>query len=289
MGWLLLVSFIWAFSFGLIKGRLVGLDPVAVTVVRVGLAALLFTPWIRVRPWGSTLIFRLLIIGALQFGLMYVLYLRAFVFLKAYEVALFTITTPLYLVFFDALFERVWRPRYFLAALFAIAGAGLVVWQPGAGSTVWSGFILVQASNVCFAAGQLAYRRLRPCFPDAVSDVHAFVWLGIGALIATTLASLATTSWWEFRPTSSQWLVLTYLGAVASGLGFFLWNLGATQVSAGVLAVCNNAKIPLGIACSLIFFHEHANPYRLTGSLLLLSVAIWVVEFKPRKCNSSPS
>jgi len=34
-----------------------------------------------------------------------------------------------------------------------------------------------------------------------------------------------------------QWLVLAWLGLVASGLGYYLWNLGATLVDAGTLAV----------------------------------------------------
>lgn len=278
MVWLLLVSFIWAFSFGLIKGRLAGLDPVAVAVARTAIATLVFVPWIRYKPFGATLISRLALVGALQFGLMYILYLRAFAFLQAYEVALFTITTPLYLVLFDAISERRWEARFLLASGLAIAGAGVAVWSGGPNSTVWSGFILLQASNLCFAAGQLAYRRLRPTFSSQVSDRHAFAWLGVGALLACTLASLATTSWTSFRPSPEQWLVLVYLGAVASGLGFFLWNLGATQVNAGVLAVCNNLKIPLAIACSLLFFKEQANLYRLGTSLALMALALWIVE-----------
>jgi drug/metabolite transporter (DMT)-like permease len=39
MSLLLIVSLIWAFSFGLIKGRLAGLDPTAVAVLRLALAA----------------------------------------------------------------------------------------------------------------------------------------------------------------------------------------------------------------------------------------------------------
>jgi drug/metabolite transporter (DMT)-like permease len=50
--------------------------------------------------------------------------------------------------------------------------------------------------------------------------------------------------------------VLTYLGVVASGLGFFLWNKGATLCRAGTLAAFNNAVVPLAMACSLFIFGE---------------------------------
>jgi drug/metabolite transporter (DMT)-like permease len=69
---------------------------------------------------------------------------------------------------------------------------------------------------------------------------------------------------------------------IASGLGFFLWNLGATRVSAGTLAVMNNAKIPLAVACSLLFFGESASLPRLLLSLALLATAVWLAENRNR-------
>jgi drug/metabolite transporter (DMT)-like permease len=34
--------------------------------------------------------------------------------------------------------------------------------------------------------------------------------------------------------------ILVWLGVVASGLGYFMWNYGATQVDAGTLGIMNN-------------------------------------------------
>ena len=36
-----------------------------------------------------------------------------------------------------------------------------------------------------------------------------------------------------------QLLTLAYLGVIASGLGFFLWNVGATRYSSFVSASCS--------------------------------------------------
>ncbi|MCB1184938.1 EamA family transporter, partial [bacterium] len=44
MAWLWAASFLWAFSFGLIKGQLTGFDPVVVAAARLGLAAVAFAP-----------------------------------------------------------------------------------------------------------------------------------------------------------------------------------------------------------------------------------------------------
>ena len=50
--------------------------------------------------------------------------------------------------------------------------------------------------------------------------------------------------------------MILLLWIVASGLGFFLWNYGATLTTAGNLAVMNNLKIPLAVAVSLLFFED---------------------------------
>ena len=52
-------------------------------------------------------------------------------------------------------------------------------------------------------------------------------------------------------PAAWQGAVLVYLGIVASGIGFFLWNAGARRSAPGVLAVGNNLKIPLAAAVFL--------------------------------------
>ena len=50
MLFLLAASLLWAFSFGLIKGQLAGLDPVAVASTRLLLAAVVFAPLMLRRP-----------------------------------------------------------------------------------------------------------------------------------------------------------------------------------------------------------------------------------------------
>jgi drug/metabolite transporter (DMT)-like permease len=57
--------------------------------------------------------------------------------------------------------------------------------------------------------------------------------------------------------------VLAYLGLVASGLGFFLFNAGARRASIGALAIFNNVKIPLAILASALVFREEVDWPRL--------------------------
>jgi drug/metabolite transporter (DMT)-like permease len=79
----------------------------------------------------------------------------------------------------------------------------------------------------------------------------------------------------------AQWATIAYLGAVASGAGFFLWNVGAARVNAGALAAFNNAKIPLGIACSILVFGETADLARLFAGGALMAFGVWVAGGRP--------
>ncbi|MEI7567206.1 MAG: EamA family transporter, partial [Opitutaceae bacterium] len=71
MPFLLIVSLLWAFSFGLTKGLTAGLDGNLVAAIRLGLALLIFLPFLRLRALPLRTGLQLTGIGAIQFGLMY--------------------------------------------------------------------------------------------------------------------------------------------------------------------------------------------------------------------------
>ncbi len=64
--------------------------------------------------------------------------------------------------------------------------------------------------------------------------------------------------------TSLQWGVLTYLGVVASGVGYFAWNKESTLVNVGTLAVMNNLLIPVGILVNVLIWNRDADIVRLS-------------------------
>jgi drug/metabolite transporter (DMT)-like permease len=151
------------------------------------------------------------------------------------------------------------------------------------------GFLLVQGANLCFAAGQVAYKRTRPALAH-LGDTHLFAWLALGGAATTALVTVGLAldpghpfTFSAFSPTPTPWLVRTFLGRVASGAGFFIWNKGLSQVNAGTLAALNNAKIPLGVLVSLIVFREPADLPRLAVSLALLAGAVALAESSPKE------
>jgi drug/metabolite transporter (DMT)-like permease len=275
MALLLLASFIWAFSFGLIKKYLGGLDASFVAFVRLALAFLLFLPLLRPRKISLVMTLRLFMIGMVQFGLMYVFYIQAFRFLAAHQVALFTIFTPLYVAITDDLWEKRFRPRHQWTALLAVAGTAIIVYSGLGTVSLLTGFVLVQASNICFAVGQIFYRRLHMRRPGW-RDSDGFAWLYMGGTAAALLALLFFSGPLPLSLSVSQLLVLLYLGLLASGAGFFLWNVGAARVGTGILAVFNNVKVPLAVLAALLFFGEHAELLRLIGGGGIIALALWL-------------
>lgn len=280
MGYLLTVSFLWAFSFGLVKDQLSGVDPVAVAVIRMALSVLVFIPLLRPRRIPAALMLRLAVIGAVQFGVMYILYLESYRFLQSFEVALFSVFTPLYIFGIDAIMERAWHPRFLVAALLAALGAAVVLDPSNMSRAHWAGFLLIQGANFCFAAGQLAWRRAHGALKEIATDGQLFALPYLGALLICCLVSLVSTDWPSFHLTGTQTMSIVYLGIIPSGLCFFWWNIGAERVNAGTLAAMNNVKMPLAVLVSLTLFHEKADLLRLIIGGAIIAAGIWVAEKK---------
>jgi len=269
---LLVVSFIWALSFGL-TAQVSALGAPFVTAARTVLAALVFLPFLRVKGLSPRRALAFAGIGALQFGLMYLLYIASFRWLRSSEVALFTIFTPLFVTLLSDLLE--WRMswRFLATASLAVLGTGICVWSSLGRAGLLRGFLLMQGANLCFALGQLLYRRLAPATGRRDRDLMGLLYLGAAVVAVATAAPWAP---WDrvFGMSLHQLGVLIYLGVVASGLGFFLFNAGARRTDIGTLAVFNNMKIPLAILASGLVFREAVDWPRLALGGAVMACAL---------------
>ncbi len=290
---LLLVSFIWAASFSLIKTYLVTVPPDFVNAIRLGLSLAVFLPFLPWKKAGARKALELAAIGAIQFGAMYFFYTRSFGMLKAYEAALATIMTPLYVVLLDDLLERRIQWAFLGCALLSALGTAislgvLDMGLKGWGSASLRGLLLIQASNLCFALGQIWYRRAMGR-GLGLKNSEAFAWCAVGAAAVAGLAALPALARQGLPVLSwTQWGVLFYLGGIASGLCFFLWNVGALKVNAGVLAVMNDLKIPLAVLVALLLFREKAIWLRLGGGGAIICLAGWLASRVGSKANPVP-
>ena len=285
MNYLIGITALWAFSFSLIGVYLSGqVDSYFAVLTRISLAALLFVPFLKPRLLAHRHKLALMGIGAIQLGLMYVFFYQSFLLLSVPEVLLFTIFTPLYVTLLDDAMAWRFSPFYLLTALLAVLGAAVIRYD-GIDSGFWQGFLVVQGANLCFAFGQVAYRHLAARLPAELPQLGVFGWFYLGALCLAAVAYLLLGNRDMLPTTGLQWSVLMWLGLAASGVGYFLWNRGATLVDAGALAIMNNALIPAGLLVNLVIWNRDADLLRLAlgGGIILAALLInewWVKRRK---------
>ena len=255
MVYLAIVSLLWAFSFGLIGSALSGVDSFFVATLRLFCATVLFLPFLRFGKIDGKDCGKLMTYGAIQFGLMYSCYMKAFQYLPSHLVALFSILTPVYVVLIHDFKQRKLSPTFLLAACLSVMGAALIRAKSIPSGDLWIGFGLMQLSGFSFAYGQVSYRAWKRRHPS-VNDREVFSLVAVGGVLLAFVFSLIFTDWTELPSHWTQWGSILYLGLVASGLGFFLWNKGASLSNPGTLAAFNNAVVPLAVLASLYAFGE---------------------------------
>ena len=272
---LLRTSFIWALSFGLLGNCLSGLPASFVALARMAGSFAVFLPFVRKAPLSHAV--GMMGIGAVQFGGMYLFYIAAFHYLPSHQVALFTATTPIYVVLIDGLMKKNLPPLHLAAAILAAMGGAGILWKGySSGNGELTGIVLAQLSNLCFAAGQIAYISLKNSWFGR-SEASCFAYAYAGALLVTLPSGLPSgLACWQGISTV-QWWLLAYLGVIASGVCFFLWNYGARRVTPVKLAIMNNLKIPLAAMTSLLLFREHSNMFLLSIGCLLILASFLIV------------
>jgi drug/metabolite transporter (DMT)-like permease len=288
MVYLIIVSIVWGFSFGLIKGQLTGIDSHFVSFARIFISLLVFAPFIRLRGLKRKAAAQLVLTGMLQFGVMYITYIYSFRFLKSYEVALFTIFTPLYVTLVNNTLQKRSNRLNILTTLLAMAGTAVIVLKGLPQGNLVQGFLLVQVSNLCFAFGQVYYKQIMAQAPGH-KDWEVFGLLYLAGAAITALSAGIFTDWSSLALGLNQIFTLLYLGIIASGICFFMWNFGGRKVDTGSLAIFNNLKVPVAIAISLLFFGEQASlPNLLIGGLIIVA-ALFINEAGNRRLMVKPA
>lgn len=274
MAYLWGVTFLWAFSFSLIGVYLKDVDSYFAVLTRIILALILLLPFWRPNKVSLKIAWRLMFLGGMQIGVMYLFFYQSFKLLAVYEVVLFTIFTPIYITLINDILARRFSPLYLLTASLAVLGAWIIRYK-GINEDFIYGFLMVQGANLSFAIGQTGYKYLANSF-KVKKHSEIFAYFYIGALPVALIAFLFFGSMEKLPTNNQEWLVLVYLGLVASGAGYFLWNKGASMVNAGNLAIMNNALIPLGLLVNLVLWQQSFDWLRLSigGSIILLS--LWV-------------
>ncbi len=278
MAYLSAITLLWAFSFSLIGVYLAGeVDSWFAVLMRVALASFVFLPFIRFKQVPKILIGKLMVTGGIQLGLMYCFYYKSFLLLTVPEVLLFTVFTPIYVTLIYDWLRGKFSSWYLLTAAIAVVGA-IFIKRTDINQNFVIGFLVVQAANLCFAVGQVAYKRIMETHPSSLPQHSVFGYFYLGALVVASVAFMLFGNPDKLPTTQLQWGILVYLGLIASGIGYFVWNKGACLVNAGALAIMNNALVPAGLVVNILIWNRNVDLLNLTVGGAIILFSLWFNE-----------
>jgi drug/metabolite transporter (DMT)-like permease len=277
---LILASLLWAASYSINKEHLAGFNPFLISTIFCLSSWVIFLPCLKISRIPGKTISKLLAIGAVQFGLMYVFFQSAFFFLAAHELAILLITTPFYVVLIDGIYtRRTLALPLFLAILciflsFCILGGGAYAFN-------YFGILLTQLSNAAFAGGQVLLKRFFERHSSInLRNVIGILYIGGGMVcLIFALASHAC----NYSPITLEACVYAcLLGIICCGVCHYLWDAGAIKVKTPLLALMNNAQIPLAVLVSTLCFGEIVQMRKILASVAMIALIALVAAVYKR-------
>ncbi len=167
--------------------------------------------------------------------------------------------------------KRRLRWGYAFSALLAVIGAGIIRYDQVT-DHFWTGLLLVQLSNITFAIGMVGYKRLMETRP--MPQHNAFAWFYLGAFLVAVIAWFLLGNARKCRKPRCNGAFWCFL-AWWLGIGYFMWNYGATQVDAGTLGIMNNMHVPAGLLVNLAIWHQQPHwPTFITGALVMSRLTV---------------
>jgi drug/metabolite transporter (DMT)-like permease len=253
-----LSSTLGGFAAGITRFLVVGVDPIAIAVVRYSIGFLLLVPitialrarWPRGRDWIWTAC-----LGVLQFALFSVVFNVAFMFTTAAHGSLALSTMPLLTMLVAALLraERLTARKTagVLIAMAAVASV-FVTGASGEPAGAWRGDLLMIAGTLCMAFYNVWSRPLI-ARSSALGFVTASMGIGTGCLLIVSFPAQGASIVADLD--SSRWLAMMYLGVAGGAVAFYLWVFAlehttptrvATTITVNPLASSVLAALALG-------------------------------------------
>lgn len=266
---LLVATIFFSLSFGLIKSQLSTLPSELVVFLRLLLASLFFIFFIKKSNFKKQ--FLAALIGIIQFGIMFLCFIKAFQYLQGNEIALLTTTTPIFVCIWATLFGEKFKFIYLICILLSVIGAIIIVWQNIPFNIMLKGILLMETSNCSFALGQILWKKY---IANTSTEFMFSAYFG-ASLFVLPICLI------NIEPTTCtlnivQMLSILYLAIIPTGIGFWLWNKGSVNVESSKLAIMNNLKIPLAILFSVIIFQEKINitNFLIGSGIILISIIL---------------
>ena len=282
---LLLTMTVWGSTFVVTKDLVALWPPFTLALVRVGLGTLVLLPLALSRhrrgdhlPWSS-----LWLMGLIGVALYYLTFNLAMVYVSASQGALVQASIPAMTALVAVLWlrERASAMRWLGIAL--SVGGVLIVFSGsagnGGGESPMFGNFLMFASVVCWGL----YTSLAKRVAGFDSLVVTVAVMGTGTLLLVPLAGYEIIAAGEgLSPLPLRgWLGILYLGAMASGLAYALYNASLRHLDASAVGVYTNLIPVVGVLTGVILLGEPLSGRAVVGGLVVM-LGVWITSRSER-------
>lgn len=268
------MAVIWAINFSVIKFATESFDPVALTGLRVGLAALflLGVAFARDRARLSRRdLYQLLFLGVLGNGLYQLFFVHGVARTRAGNAALIVGAAPAFIALFARWrgLERVRRLTLFGIGL-SLAGVGLVIVgsaSSSSGEATLLGSLLVFFGVLCWTAYTILLQPYTKRIDVVKLSAVTMVGGAVPLLIASTPA-LIRTDWAAVTP--AAWLALFYASVVSMGIAYLFWYRGLRVLGPTRTAVYSNLQPIIAVLVAWAFLHETPTTFQALGTATIM-------------------
>lgn len=284
---LLLTMAVWGSTFVVTKGLIDLWPPFTLALVRVGIGTLVLLPIAITRhqrgshlPWGT-----LWFMGLVGVTLYYLAFNLSMVYVSASQGALVQASIPAMTALVAVLWlrERANALRWLGIAL-SVGGVLIVFSGDGSapGQSPLLGNSLMFASVVCWALYTALAKRAAH-FDPLVITVSV---MGTGTLLLLPFSAYEIfTAGLEPLPLKG-WLGVLYLGTIASGVAYALYNASLRNLDASAVGVYTNLIPVVGVLTGIIFLGEPMSLRAIVGGAIVM-LGVWITSRSERPNQAS--
>jgi len=272
---LLTMAVIWAINFSVVKYATESFSPMALTGLRVALAALFL---IGLAFTSTRLhlarrdILALLLLGVLGNGFYQLFFVHGVARTRAGNAALIVGSAPAFVALFARLrgLERVGRLTLAGIGLSVVGVALVIIGSAGIsdGETTLLGSLLVFCGVLCWTVYTVLLqpytRRIH------VGQLSAITMVG-GAvpLLVASGPALASTDW--AAVSIGGWLALFYASVISMGVAYLFWYRGLRVLGATRTAVYTNLQPIIALLVAWIFLRETPTAFQAVGATTIVA------------------
>jgi len=173
--------------------------------------------------------------------------------------------------------RQVPRPVWWIGTLLAVTGIGLMLSGAGAQNSFnITGFMLCLGAGFAYASFTLLSKHLVGVTSPEIVTLSVF---STAAVIAIPVAALTGGT---FTGTGATWLMVSYLGLIATGIAFLLFSHALRHIAATTCVTLSLAEPMTAFVLAIAVVGERPNAVAFGGLALVIAGLLLVVWLETR-------